>query len=120
MSFLWATRGHEWGFRFVRDGGFPDPLLVHDVAFADDEEGPEVCRRIPARGGLPELVALRFPDPLGRKDRAGRVIPHFFVLLPPLADEVGSVEDGLEVVWPQVAAEYDGIWQLAKPPLSTD
>ena len=34
MSLIWATRGRTWGFRFLRDGGFPDPLPVYDLAFS--------------------------------------------------------------------------------------
>ena len=115
MSLIWATRGRTWGFRFLRDAGFDDPLRVYDLAFADVEESPEAWHRIAGSRGLPEMVALRLPDPLGRRDRAGRVIPHDFVLLPPLADEVDSVEDGLRLVWPRVADEFTRIWELPKP-----
>jgi signal recognition particle subunit SEC65 len=62
------------------------------------------------------MVALRFPDPLRRQDRAGRVIPHEFVVLRPLADEINSVEDGLQRVWPRVADEFEEIWVLPEPP----
>ena len=27
MSLIWATRGRTWGFRFLLNGGFADPLL---------------------------------------------------------------------------------------------
>ena len=64
------------------------------------------------------LVALRFPDPLGRRDAAGRVIPHEFVVFPPLADQVHSVEDGLKLVWPlsQVADRFAQVWAQSSPP----
>lgn len=112
MSLIWATRGRIWGFRFLLDGGFEDPLLEYDTAFSGVEDAPEVCRRVG------EKVALRFPDPLGRKDTAGRVIPHEFVVFGSLADEVDSVEDGLRLVWhqPRVAAEFARIWKLPAPP----
>jgi hypothetical protein len=116
MSLIWATRGRIWGFRFLRDGGFEEPLRVYDIAFSGVEEGPKVWRRTAGSRGAPEMVALRLPDPLGRQDRAGRVIPHDFVLLPPLADEVSSVDDGLQVVWPLVALQFERIWELPKPP----
>ena len=119
MSLIWATRGRTWGFRFLRDAGFDDPLRVYDVAFADVDEGPEAWHRIAGSRGLPEMVALRLLDPLGRRDRAGRVIPHDFVLLPPLADEVDSVEDGLRLVWPRVADQFEHVWELSKPPSPT-
>ncbi|MFQ6155634.1 hypothetical protein ACLMMA_04020 [Micrococcus luteus] len=119
MSFIWATRGRTWGFRFLRDGGFKDPLPVYDDAFSGVEDEPEVCRRVDKK------VALRFPDPEGRKDVAGRLIPHEFVVLGHLADgiedgidtgEIKSVDDGLRLVWPLVENEFAGIWDIPKPP----
>jgi hypothetical protein len=116
MTLIWATRGRTWGFRFLRDGGFEDPLLVYDVAFSDVDEGPEAWARIAGPQELHEMVALRFPDPLGRQDRAGRVIPHHFVVLPPLADGIDSVEDGLQRIWPLVADQFERVWELSTPP----
>ncbi|MET7643952.1 hypothetical protein ABZS83_09960 [Streptomyces sp. NPDC005426] len=110
MSFIWATRGHTWGFRFLRDGGCTNPLQVYDEAFAGVGDEPEVWQRVAGKG------ALRFPDPLGRKDRAGRVIPHEFVVLGPLADEVESVEDARRLVWPQVADVFTQVWDKPEPP----
>ncbi|NEK85107.1 hypothetical protein GCU60_04925 [Blastococcus saxobsidens] len=120
MTLIWATRGRTWGFRFLRDGGFEEPLRVYDVAFSEIDDGPEVWARVSGTAELPEVVALRFPDPLGRQDRAGRVIPHHFVVLPPLADEVCSIEDGRRLVWPLVAAHFEGIWDLSEPLPPTD
>lgn len=65
-------------------------------------------------------VALRFPDPLGRRDTAGRVIPHEFVVFADLADEIQSVEDGRGKVWPRVAAAYARVWNAEGPPSSED
>lgn len=110
MSLIWATRGQTWGFRFIRDGRFKDPLKVYDNVFSDVGDEPEVYRRVG------EKVALRFPDPLGRQDRAGRTIPHDFVVFGPLADEINSVEDGLRLVWPQVADGFARLWELPTPP----
>jgi hypothetical protein len=116
VSLIWATRGRTWGFRFLRRGGFEDPLPIYDTAFSGLAERSEVRARVPGTGRHPELVALRFPDPLGRRDRAGRVIPHEFVVFPPLADAVRSVEDGLRLVWPLVADDFERVWELPKPP----
>lgn len=115
MSFIWATRGRIWGFRFLRDGGFKDPLPVYDDVFSGIEDEPEVCRHVDQK------VALRFPDPERRKDVAGRVIPHEFVVLGHLANGIGSgeiksVEDGLRLVWPLVEAEFALVWDKPKPP----
>jgi hypothetical protein len=115
MSFIWATRGRTWGFRFLRDGGFEDPLPVYESAFSGVEDGLEAWRRVAKTATLPEMVALRFPDPSGRRDQAGRVIPHDFVVLQPLAEEIHSVEDGRQLVWPLVADEFTQAWELSKP-----
>ncbi|MBL7259846.1 hypothetical protein [Paractinoplanes lichenicola] len=111
MSVVWATRGKTWGFRFLLTGGFADPLAEYESAFAGAGEEPEVCRR------TGERVALRFPDPLGRTDRAGRVIPHEFVLSGPSAEGVDSVEDGRRLVWsrPEAADEFERIWEQPNP-----
>ena len=60
-------------------------------------------------------VGLRFPDPLNREDAAGRLIPHEFVVFPPLADEINSLEQGIEVIWPLVADTYAAAWSQADP-----
>lgn len=104
MNLIWATRGREWGFRFLRDGGFADPLPEYDAAFAGIGAGPSACHRVGA------MVAVRFLDPSGRKDSAGRVIPHEFVVFPPLSDQIETVDDALANVWPLVAEEYETVW----------
>lgn len=85
MRFIWATRGRDWGFTFLRDGGLTDPLPTYEAAFA---------------GTNPTLTTLRFNDPEGRTDRAGRVIEHDFVFLDPT--ENPTAED----VWQLVADEF--------------
>lgn len=110
MNLIWATRGRTWGFRFLLNGGFDDPLVVRDDVFSGLEDQPEAWRRVDGK------VALRFPDPLGRQDAAGRVIPHEFVVLEPEADRIDSLEDGRRLIWPLVAAEFERVWQLSEPP----
>lgn len=110
MKLIWATRGRHWGFRFLQRGGFDDPLPEYESAFAGFEDSPEVCAKVGDR------VALRFPDPQGRKDLAGRVIPHDFVVYPPLAEQVNSIADGIELVWmlPEVNEAFDEVWAMSK------
>ena len=84
MSLIWATRGRHWGFRFVYGGGFDDPLVEYDQIFGNVGPDDEVFVRIGDR------AALRFPDPLDRTDRAGRVIPHEFVLDSSIASGVAE------------------------------
>ncbi len=110
VGFIWATRGRTWGFRFLRTGGFPNPLGVYEATFSKVEEGPEACLRVD------DKVALRFPDPDGRRDASGRVIPHDFVLHGHWADGINSLEDGLRRIWPEVADEFNSVWNKPEPP----
>jgi hypothetical protein len=57
---------------------------------------------------------------LERKDAAGRVIPHEFVVSGDLADEIESVEDGLQQLWPLVAGAYARVWDAEGPPSLAD
>jgi hypothetical protein len=114
VSLVWATRGRCWGFRFLLDGGFPDPLRSYERAFAGTEGELTVCREVGA------AVALRFPDPLGRCDEAGRVIPHDIVVLPPLAGDIRSVDDGRRLVWPRLADAFARVWDQPRPPSAAD
>jgi hypothetical protein len=111
VSLLWATRGRTWGFRFLTDDGSGrDPLAVYEEAFARVGDAAAVVRR------TGDVVAVRFPDPECRCDRAGRVIPHEFVVTGSLATSVSSVEDALEHVWPLVRERYAGVWDAEKAP----
>lgn len=104
MTLIWATRGRTWGFRFLETGGHADPLPAYEAAFVAVGDERRACR---CTG---EVVALRFPDPLGRLDAAGRVIPHDFVVTGELAARVRTVDDGLALVWPLVADRYAEVW----------
>jgi hypothetical protein len=111
IAFVWATRGRSWGFRFLRQADLRDPLPTYERAFAGFEASPEVFRRL--RGAI---VAVRFADPEGRCDEAGRIIPHDFVLLGRWADTIDSLEAGRNRIWPLVADEYDAWWDQPAPP----
>lgn len=108
--FIWATRGRTWGFRFLRAGGFENPLREYDNVFSKLEDQPAAWCRV---GGV---VALRFPDPDRRRDAADRVIPHEFVLFGPWADGINSLEDGIRLIWPRVADEFNEVWERTEPP----
>jgi len=109
VRIIWATRGRAWGFRFLLDGGHDDPLPVYDRAFAGTENESTVYRRVGP------LLALRFPDPKGRQDQAGRVIPHDVVVEGPPADDVRSLEDALRLVWPLLADIFANDWERPRP-----
>lgn len=102
---IWLTRGRSWGFRFLLDGGLPDPLPEYERVFERvDQDEPAACDRVA------DAVALRFPDPQGRRDASGRVIPHDFVVPDNLGLAIESVDDGISSVWPLVAEDYGRIW----------
>jgi len=110
VNLIWATRGRTWGFRFLLDGGYSDPLPVYERAFGGTEGDSAMCRHAGSH------VALRFPDPHGRRDAAGRTIPHDVVALPPMAQEICSAEDGQRLTWPLLAGAFAQLWDLPEPP----
>jgi hypothetical protein len=114
VNLVWATRGRSWGFRFLLDGGYPDPFRVYESAFSGTEGDRTVYRRSGTH------VALRFPDPVGRRDGAGRVIPHDVIVLPPLADEIHTFDGGRKLVWPLLADAFARLWGFPRAPSPED
>ncbi len=109
MIILWATCGKDWGFRFLLDGGFDDPLPLYEKAFSLLGDGGRFHR-------FGTTVALRFPDPQGRKDAAGRIIPHDFVLYGHNDLLPHSFDEAFQLVWPLVADSFAEIWDQPKAP----
>lgn len=107
---IWATRGRTWGFRFLLDGGLSDPLRAYERVFAGHPDQLALCHRADTS------IGLRFLDPEDRTDVSGRVIPHEFVVMGELADEITSVEDGRSRVWPLVSDFYALVWDAEGPP----
>lgn len=110
QQFIWATRGRSWGFRFLRNGGYLDPLPEYETAFASIAGEHEAWCRVRDR------VAVRFPDPEGRRDEAGGTIQHDLVLMGPFADRVDSVGSAIELIWPILAGEFALVWDETDPP----
>jgi len=108
-SFIWATRGRRWGFRFLRDGGYRDPLPIYEAAFEGVAEQRSVARQVG------DVFVLRFPDPEGRKDQAGRVISHDFVLPATASGALPATADAVRNAWEAVTAEYERIWDAETP-----
>lgn len=113
-NLIWATRGRNWGFRFLLDADLGDPLPEYERAFAELADEPAVWRR----NG--HVVAVRFPDPEGRRDAAGRVIPHEFVVFGDGADDVNSVHDGEQHLWPLVEQSFERVWDADTTPSAAD
>lgn len=106
MNMIWATRGRTWGFRFLRDGGFSDPLIPYEAAFGNHMADSQVW--LPGQDSL----AVRFPDPLQRTDSAGRVISHDFVIYSPTAEVLTSFETARLRIWGEVSQDYADVWDL--------
>ncbi|MFP7365554.1 hypothetical protein SFC07_07255 [Corynebacterium callunae] len=104
MSLIWATRGRDWGFQFLENGGERDPLPIYKAAFENQEQATELVQK--SYG----LTAARILDPLGRTDHAGRIIPHDFVLRGQMSEGINSPEDVREIIWPLVAEHFQEIW----------
>jgi hypothetical protein len=113
VNFIWVTRGRTWGFRVLRTGGLDDPFETYEAAFAGLEDAPDAYRAASGR------VAVRFPDPEERRDRAGRVISHEFVLLPPLAERVHDLATAKDLLWPKVSDTFHDSWDAKTAPSST-
>ena len=111
---IWATRGKHWGFRFLLDAGLLDPLPEYERVVASIGDDPLGWSRVE------DASAVRFPDPIGRRDAAGRVIPHEFVILGERAQEIHSAAEGIEKIWPIVAAAYERVWDFDSPPVLKD
>lgn len=103
-----ATRAKNKGFSFYDKGGLKDPLLEYEKAFGNSSDSGQMFKRY---GSNNEKLAVRFMDPEGRKDHAGRVIPHEIILPEPLAKNVNNIDEAISKVWPlikdNVAAKYD-------------
>ena len=111
---IWATRGRSWGFRFVLDAGLSDPLPDYERAFGDLRDAPTALLKEAGR------VALRFPDPSGRRDSSGRIIPHEVIVFGDLGLAIDSVESGVREIWPLVADTYSRFWDAERPPSDAD
>mgnify|MGYP003382615269 CR=1 FL=1 len=111
---IWATRGRTWGFRFLLDGGLSNPLSEYERAFGDLKDEPTAWVQMVGR------VGLRFADPEERRDTAGRIIPHEFVILGPQSKRIRSLQAGKEWVWPRVAKAYERVWSADRPPSSDE
>jgi len=104
VNLIWATRGRTWGFRFLRTGGLVNPLELYEEAFAGSDGAPLAFTQ------RAETLAVRFPDPELRRDRAGRVIPHEFVVLAPDYLRFSDYESARAEIWHEVEEEYASIW----------
>lgn len=56
---IWLTRGRSWGFRFLLDGGLPDPLPEYERVFERvDQDEPAACDRVADAVALLSLIHI--------------------------------------------------------------
>ncbi|SDS16294.1 hypothetical protein [Agrococcus carbonis] len=104
MITLWATRGRDWGFRFlIRPSHGIDPLALYERAFSDHPRGVVISH-------IDSMASIRLLDPEGRLDRSGRRILHEFVVDGPVVRRIASVDDAERELWPFVARRYESLW----------
>lgn len=102
-----ASRTKNKGFKFFKDGSLDSPMSEYNKAGFANNTDPTMFKRY---GDNNEKVALRFEDPLGRKDFAGRVIPHEVILPKTLADGVETLQQGIDKVWPSIKDSYGDLY----------
>ena len=100
---IYSSRNKRQGFSFRRDGNLPDPFTEYDQAFGGNPDADELFRRY---GKDNEKVAARFLDPEGRRDSAGRVIPHEVIVPKSMASGINDLDDVRSKIWPSLKDEY--------------
>jgi hypothetical protein len=100
-----ATRGKHRGFGILRHGGINNPVAEMDKAFGGNESAGYFKRY----GDHLEKVAGSFPDPQGRKDFAGRTIPHVVILPKGMSEGVNNIDDLQKKAWPLIKDTFNAL-----------
>jgi hypothetical protein len=103
-SVIHGSRGKDVGFRFIKRGGVPDPMTEYMQAF-DGHTGGDHFKRF-GDG----KIAARFSDPEGRRDFAGRIIPHEVIIPKSMTDGINSLDDVVKNIWPTLKPEHDAMY----------
>jgi hypothetical protein len=98
-----ATRARTKGFEFRKKGGLPDAF----VEWQKNDDGSSLGAAFKRYGDRSEKVVGTFLDPLGRKDQAGRVIPHTVILPEHLAKGVHNADDLFNKAWPLIKDDFE-------------
>lgn len=100
ITVMHMSRGKNNGFRFYNDGQSPSPLSEYDKGFDGQQESHSHFKKYDGK------VAATFLDPEGRKDRAGRPIPHQVIVPKSMADGINNVDDVVAKIWPIIKEDY--------------
>ena len=97
-----AARGKHKGFKFLKTGGISDPFITYDRLSATS------IGEFTKKDGYASANIL---DPLGRKDRSGRVIPHTIILPKSMSADVNSVDDLMKKAWPLLKDDFASFYE---------
>jgi hypothetical protein len=100
ITVMHLSRGKNKGFRFYNDGQSPSPLSEYDKGFEGHQESASHFKKYDGK------IAATFLDPEGRKDRAGRPIPHQVIIPKSMADGIDNVNDVVTKIWPIIKEDY--------------
>lgn len=103
-SIIHTSRGKNKGFRFYQQGGTPDYFQLWSKHFeqAGGAAKNDMFEKLPNG-----MVAAAFPDPKGRKDAVGRVIPHEVIVPAYLTTGINTISDVVKHVWPMLEDAYN-------------
>ena len=101
-----ATRGKNKGFAFLKQGGIPNYLQEYESAFGHRPE-PGMFQRF---GKNSEKIAASFLDPEGKKDFAGRIIPHEIIIPSTMAHGINNLDDVKTKIWPLLKETHDNFY----------
>lgn len=101
-----ASRGKNKGFRFLQNGGLPDPLHEYERAGFPLSDNTHV-----RYGKNNEKIAVSFHDPKGRRDFAGRPLHHEVILPKEHAAGLNDFESVKQKAWSLVQARYEPFYQ---------
>lgn len=108
VAIVHSSRGHSKGFHFLQRGGLDNPLKELERAGVGDSTPVGTFKRY---GDNLEKVYASFHDPLGRKDAAGRLIPHEVFLPESLAKGVNNHDEAVKKAWPLIKDTYDAMYK---------
>lgn len=118
-TILWSTRGRDWGFRMLLlpQLSCSDWLDAHHRMFQENtvtEEYQVNQGNIKLSSNLTvPYIALSFPDPEQRKDRAGRIIPHEIALLGEEIQAFQDIRSAVNEIWKTLSSTYAILYPLS-------
>lgn len=111
VGIVHASRTKNKGFTFPGRGGLSDPFIEWEKAGFKSNVNVVGTRRYGERN---EKIAASFPDPLGRKDRAGRPINHEVMIPEEVAKNIHNLDDVPNIAWSMIKDTYNALYDADK------